>query len=985
MECDDAIVLSDIDNWCSNAAEYTTTGASVSAEDKPSCFGDNGSDVWFKFVANSTSLNIRVLGEIVDIYGITDFAKGTLRNPRLALYSGSCGELREVSCDQDDGDHIAEIYLEDVVPNSDYFLRVSSPSGNSGTFQLCISSFNLVPNPNSDCPTGVVLCDKSSFFVGSIMGAGQITDEVDENNTFCLIAEDNSAWYKWVAGKAGSLTFTITPNNPGDDIDFAVFELPNGLDDCSGKKVIRCMASGANGENTLGGGFSPNPFDEWDECTGPTGLSLSEADTEELRGCQTGVDNNFVSAFNMEEGKAYALIILNYSATGHGFSIDFGGTSEFLGPEADFITDDLDGTVCFGDPITFFDQSSFGDLSLVDWQWNFGEAALPQQLNGPGPHRIEYGKGGVKSVALTVESETGCFVTTIGTVIVEEPFDIQAELIHQSCPDADDASIRLSINSRSSITGVNWDNGKTGLSLTGLTPGNYSAIITNFNGCDTIVTYTIEAPQPLDIDQVITKPSCGGVADGSILIDVSGQAPPFLFNFNRGGGFTSANELNGLSAAIYHLEIQDANGCITDLTIPLGEVDIELDDQFDPVTPPSCYGFRDGQVELRIKAGTAPFMYDWYVDGTFVAENVLSDVAAGTLFVGIRDGLNCLGFNLIDVEQPDSLVALVDTAHISCFGEADGQITTLVSGGTQSYQYDWSNGINDPVASGLSAGQYDLVVTDANGCVTTASASIVEPPELLLTIDSTRDVICFGDATGALFYVGNGGSPPFSYTVDGSNYTDSLSIQNLPAGRYDLTIKDDRGCTRALPVELFEPLQLIVDAGSDTIVNLGYRARLTATHEPAGNPVLYRWSPTESLNCSDCPSPTASPLSSTTYTTTIFDDNGCTASDQVTVQVYLDRPVFIPSAITPDGDGINDRLAIFGGPSVRGVKKLQIFDRWGEMVYQGEDLPLNDDALGWNGEFDGRQLNPGVFVYVAAIEFIDSVILEFEGDITLIR
>ena len=981
-ECINAIELGDITNWCSNSGAYNNTGATPSIEDTPGCFNGTGPDIWFKFTSASTSVNIRVLGDIVDIYGITAFSQGTMTRPRLALYIGSCEDLILVGCDEDDGDHIAELYSESLIPSSTYFLRVSSPVQSAGTFQLCVSSYNFVPNPNSDCPTGVVLCDKSSFFVASINGSGNIRNEV---NTSCLSQEDNSAWYKWVAGSSGSLTFTITPNNPGDDIDFAVFELPNGLNDCAGKTELRCMASGANGSGGFGP-FIPAPFDEWDECTGPTGLKTGETDVVETAGCQTNVDNNFIAALDMEEGKAYALVILNFSATGHGFSIDFGGTGAFLGPEADFITDDLDGTVCFGDPVTFFDQSSFGNLSIMEWNWNFGDGAVPQQLFGPGPHRVNYTSGGVKSIALTVESETGCLVTTIGNIIVEEPFDIQANIVHQSCPETIDGSINLGITSGSNVTSIQWDNGQTGSILQNLTPGEYTAIITNFNGCDTMVRFEVEAPMPLEIEEIITRPSCGGGSDGSITLNINGQAPPFLYDFNRGGGFQSSNTLNGLPAAIYHIEIQDANGCINDVTVLLGEINIELDPDFDPVTPPSCFGLQDGRVELRIIGGDpGDYAYDWNADGGYVMSNIRTGVGAGTLLVAIRDPLNCLGFAAVDVTQPDELRVNIDTTDISCYGETDGRITPFVTGGTKAYQYQWSNFSDDSIADNLPQGQYFVTVTDANGCQTPGAALISEPPRLDILIDSTLDVVCFGDQTGAIYFVGAGGNPPFTYSIDGNNFRDAASFENLAAAIYNVTIRDNRGCTQTVQSEILQPAELIVNAGQDTSIDLGFTARLLATHQPLGKPVNYSWSPSQSLDCIDCPSPIAGPLSSTNYTVTIIDDDGCIVSDQVLVSVFLNRPVFIPNTITPNGDGFNDRLAIYGGAAASGVRRIQIFDRWGEMVYEGRNLALNDESQGWDGDYRGQPLNPGVFVYIAEIEFIDNSVLQFEGDITLIR
>ena len=642
-ECSAAIEIEDVMNWCSASSAFNNNAATESTQGSGSCLltGDSGMDVWFSFLAQGTDVSVRVIGNASMMPG------GTLTNPELVVYGGSCDQLTEIGCNSDAfSAGVVELLLSDLTPGARYFLRISGRNDVTGTFQICLNSFNTVPDPNSDCPTGVVLCDKSSFVVEALSGTGEIRDEASGS---CLgqnsaNSESGSAWYKWVAADNGTLTFTLTPNNPSDDLDFALYELPNGLNDCSDKILLRCMASGEQGGC---------PTAVWEPCTGPTGLRSSSTDVQEFPGCNVNNscvfnfsgqdDDNFIAAADLEAGKVYALIVNNFTQSGSGFSIEFGGTAEFLGPQADFMTDDLDGTVCFGEPVTFFDQSSFGNLSLTEWQWNFGEGAIPQVATGPGPHQVTYNEGGIKSVALTVESETGCLVTEIGSLIVENPFEVQADITDQSCPESIDGRIALDINSGSNVTSILWDNGQSGNILENLEPGSYEVTIVNFNGCDTVIPYAVESPMPLDIDNIITRPSCGGGADGSITLNVEGQAPPFQFDF--GGGFTTSNTATNLAADIYNISIQDNNGCITDLSVELGEINVELDPNFDPVQPPSCFGFNDGQVEIRIVGGDRPYALFYNGQIRMESDNIFRGLSAGLFDLTVRDGANCLGFS----------------------------------------------------------------------------------------------------------------------------------------------------------------------------------------------------------------------------------------------------------------------------------------------------------------------------------------------------
>ncbi len=986
-DCANAIVIDDVANYCSEPRGFANVAATTSAEASGSCqlTGEVGSDVWFTFEAVGTQLSVRVTGATGGAVG------GTLSNPELIVYQGSCGNLAEVGCNSDAFNNgLVSLNLERIQPGNTYTVRVSGRNGTEGSFRLCISSFNDVPDPNSDCPTGVVLCDKSAFVVDALSGTGEIQDEA---NGSCLgspgeNSERSSTWYKWVAGSDGTLSFVLTPNNPSDDLDFAVYELPNGLSDCTDKILLRCMASGEQGGC---------PTSVWEPCTGPTGLSLSSSDLIELPGCNvnhpcvelpTGQDDdNFIAGIDMEAGNAYALLVNNYTRSGDGFSISFGGTGEFLGPEANFSTDDPDGTLCFGEDIVFFDESSFGDLDIAAWQWEFGEGAVPESASGPGPHQVSYTTGGIKSIVLTIESETGCLISDVGTIIVEPPIEVLADIQQQSCPQAENGTISLDIESNSSITGVLWEHGVTGTNLQDLGPGTYEVLITNFNGCDTSLSYTLEPPQPLEIDQIITRPSCGGGSDGSITLVVDGVAPPYIFDFDDGNGFVLNNTRAGLPADVYDIAIQDANGCISHVTVPLGEVVIDVDPDFEGVTPPSCYGFADGRLEVRILGGDAGFAYDWNLNNNYVRDPFYDGVTAGSHHVRIRNDLDCVGFASFDVSQPDSLQVRFDTTNITCFGESDGTLTSIVSGGTPDYAYSWSTGGDRASVQGLGSGNYRLTITDANGCLIQGSAPIIEPPPLEIYVDSIRDVVCYGDQTGVLYLRGEGGTPGYTFGVDGGEFVESPVIEALTGGQHSVSIRDDGGCVITVDADIYQPDALIVDAGADTTVDLGQQAQLIVSHSPINKPVLYQWSPEQSSQCDSCPVTVVSPLQTTLYTVTITDEEQCTSTDSVLVSVYANRPVFIPNSITPDGDGFNDRLAVYGGVAVapNGVRKLQVFDRWGEMVWEGNNLPLNDETLGWDGTHMGKPLNPGVFVYVAEVQFIDDSVLTFEGDITLIR
>ena len=182
-----------------------------------------------------------------------------------------------------------------------------------------------------------------------------------------------------------------------------------------------------------------------------------------------------------------------------------------------------------------------------------------------------------------------------------------------------------------------------------------------------------------------------------------------------------------------------------------------------------------------------------------------------------------------------------------------------------------------------------------------------------------------------------------------------------------------------------QPEKLTVDAGQDLTVDLGFSGDLEAVTTPFFRPVTFSWLQPEFLSCSDCPNPVASPPTNTSFVVTIIDETNCTATDSVLFFINPNRPIFIPNAFSPNFDGSNDQFTIYGGPAAERISELRIFDRWGNMVYEAIDIPMNEESFGWDGRFNNKDLSIGVFTFVAKVLFIDQVVETYGGDISLIR
>lgn len=400
--CDNAIVLNDVINYCSAYGEFTNFGASPSIPFDNICIPNESTakDVWFKFTAVANFISLKVIGAVANSPG------GTLISPQAIIYSGSCGNLVELNCISDGhATNQVDQFAGPLTIGQEYYINVSARNDVVGSFQLCINNYNLTFLPESDCPTAQVLCDKSSVYIENVVGAGNLTNEFGSN--ICIREEYASSWFRWTCSKSGTLTIKLTPLKPEDDLDFALFELPGGINDCEGKSILRC---GAAGENV------GQPLSNWIQCTGATGLNLTSTDTNEEPGCNGGNDN-WVRYIDMEVGKSYALIVNNFSQSGQGFFMEFGGDGEFLGARADFSI--MPETTCFEDTLTFIDLSQEPTDPIVQWQWNFGENSNPSSDNSKFPPKVKYDRPGYKTIGLTITSQDGCVHTINKTFIAK--------------------------------------------------------------------------------------------------------------------------------------------------------------------------------------------------------------------------------------------------------------------------------------------------------------------------------------------------------------------------------------------------------------------------------------------------------------------------------------------------------------------------------------------------------------------------------------
>lgn len=959
-DCVNAINLSDVQNFCSPYGAYTTVNATPSPNPNPSCFSGAINDVWFRFVAIATEATVSVRGDDLGDSG------GTLTSPSVATYVGNCGSLTEINCkDPILGINVVSAHVVGLIPGTTYYLRVDG--ANTGTFQLCVTNYNAPENPGQDCVVSAYLCDKSSFSVESVSGNGDNPDEVGG----CLGTEIASTWYVWTAATSGSLTFTLTPINAPDDIDFILYELPGGIGSCGTKITLRCMGAGPYGPLAA-------------NCYGATGLRDESTDTNEPAGCFEGNDN-WLKTLQMEAGKTYALMVSNFSDSGSGFNMEFGGTGTFVGPAAD-MSFSME-PVCNGQPLQISDASSG---NIVDRNWLFGPNASQATGTGIGPFDIAFDQSGTQYITLELTSNTGCKVTKVKQIVVDSccqtynAIDVSWNASTLDCYYDTDGTIDLTVNTIAMPLSYSWDGGEETEDLTGQALGEHIATITNSVGCDMVLVTEIFSLPRMEFDTIITLPTCDGGTDGTLELPTTGGTPPYLYNFD-GTGFGTANSWNNISNGLYTVVVKDGNDCIETLTdIKVSELELLLDPNVLEVDTPSCFGFTDGNIFLGVLNGQPPYQYDF--GSGFTTNNELDNVGAGSYSVQVNDANLCKGFFVFDLVDHPAMTLSLMSDSVSCFGLVDGTAFAEPGGGVGPYGYLWNNLVNSKDNVNIPVGHYVVTVTDINGCTISDSTDIYQPTEVLIVNTGVVGVVCYGDSIGVAGVLAYNAVEPYLYAIDQGIFQQDTVFENLLGGWHIVQAQDADGCIGTDSLYIPQPDELIVHAFGDTSILLGYTTPLTTLVLPSGHLVDYQWIPGgDEFSFDTIPNPELRPRHSGDFVILITDEDGCQAMDTVFIKVVLQKPVYAPNIFSPNHDGVNDFFNLFAGPAGLEVNSLRVFNRWGAMVYEATDLPLNSPYRGWDGMIKGRIADEGVYVWYAEVAFWDGVPLIVSGDVTLVH
>ncbi|MCF8275087.1 MAG: choice-of-anchor L domain-containing protein [Flavobacteriales bacterium] len=506
---------------------------------------------------------------------------------------------------------------------------------------------------------------------------------------------------------------------------------------------------------------------------------------------------------------------------------------------------------------------------------------------------------GQEIITLTVSDQSGntdncvaviTVLDTISPVIANCPADIQFTPDSSDCTpsvtwteptESDNCTVTMTSNFQS---GDNFPVGTTTVT--------YDAEDQSGNTAACSFTITI---QPSAVVVEVSSPtlacgyniSCNGADDGEATANVSGGCSPYQFQWSNGQTTETAV---GLAAGSYNVVVTDANGTQVTETILLTEPEPLVTES---ITSPtviggtniSCAGLADGSINLGILGGADCLDYDFFwtgENGYTAIEKDISDVVAGTYVVTVTDANGCSHLDSITLSEPEpidvqSFPTTYNGFNVSCFGLSNGLINVEVSAGTAPYSYQWNTGETTQDIDSLSAGTYDVIVTDTNGCQLAQSITLSEPTDLTVNPTDTTSVTCFGTQNGQFVVQATGGVPTYSYLWSNGDVDPILNAVGV--GVYEVLVTDLNGCQDSLELEMTSPSAIDVsvlqvtdatcfgfDDGSATILASG-----------GVGPYDYNWIAIGQNT------QTASGLEAGDYLYEVTDANGCVSADTVQV------------------------------------------------------------------------------------------------------
>jgi gliding motility-associated-like protein len=820
-------------------------------------------DVWYSFTATGYTGVFNITGSVV--------------NPNIALYSGTCAALGGGvgGCAVGNGGGSVTLTVNQLVIGQTYFLQVSGNStGGAGNFTLKASNSISC----TDCMTSSTLT-ANTLPVNGTYQPGQTV-------TFCYhidnYAEVNTNWLHGVQVALGSgWNLASLVASPVTAYSCGTWNYyPAGITNTAGT----AWPAGFYFDRTcapLGGGTAGD---------GNPGNNYGDHVTANTLG-----DQNVYSIPAATWNFCFSVQVASVCTPGSDLSVTMNtsgdgesGVWSSLGCVSDPATISHAMGACCPPAMASTPASCFGVSDGTATATPVGTQSPFTYSWSPGGQTTQTATGlpaGTYTVYVT--DKNNC--VSSNTVTVGQPTALSAtnSLVNNACNGGATGSASVVASGATPAYTYAWSpSGGTTATASGLTGGAYTCTITDSKGCSITSVVTLTDPPALTATNSQTNVACNGGATGSATVVPAGGTGAYTYAWTPSGG--TAATASGLVAGTYTCTIKDNKGCtitsVITITQPAALAATTTQ------TNETCNGGSTGTATVTPTGGTLAYTYAWTPSGGTGA--TANGLAAGAYTCTITDSKSCSITSVVNITQPALLSATNTHVNELCHGGSTGSATVTPTGGTGAYTYAWApSGGTAAMASGLVAGGYVCTITDNNGCTATSGLTITEPS--VITLGATSVAATCGNSDGSASVTAGGGTGAYTYSwtpVGGTGTT----ATGLSAGTYTITVHDANNCLSSTTIAVSNSggATASISASTNVTCHGGSNGSATVTSGGGTAPYTYSWSPTGGTAA------TASGLIAGTYNVSVKDASGCQAIATVTITE--------PSAVTATATHSNE-------------------------------------------------------------------------------
>ena len=445
-----------------------------------------------------------------------------------------------------------------------------------------------------------------------------------------------------------------------------------------------------------------------------------------------------------------------------------------------------------------------------------------------------------------------------------------------SCFNGSNGTAIVTVSGGTSPYTYSWSNAATTQSISNLSAATYNVTVTDAKGCTANSSYQVTQPTLLTVSMTGTTATCIGSASAT----PAGGTSPYTYLWTNGA---TTQSISSIPAGTYTVTLTDAKSCTVS-----GSFTITGGNAINPtvaLTQVSCFGLSNGRITVTNAGGPAPHTYN--INGSaFQSNNVFSNLSPGTYVIGVKAANGCSDFITRTITQPTILTVALDSLRKPCGGVSNGRIYITPNGGTGTKIYNWTgpsgftSTLQDP--NNVATGNYNVMVTDANGCTVSKNVILPEWPPVTVS-EVITNVGCRNGLNGAINVTITGGTNSgFTYAWTGPNVFTATTedISGLMAGTYRIAITDtSSGCTSQKLIVVTQPAAVLNLSTASTNVN-GCASLSTITATGTGGTLPYQYKIDNGAYQS---SGLFSGLNAASYTLLVKDANGCTNSKLVSI------------------------------------------------------------------------------------------------------